>query len=53
MVRKPLELPPEVASAFVKDMRAYFAEENQIKREGSPCGSFVRSESTRDRERRS
>jgi hypothetical protein len=24
---KPLDLPPAVARAFVKDMRAYFAEE--------------------------
>ena len=25
MPRKPIELPPEVAQAFVRDMRAYFA----------------------------
>jgi hypothetical protein len=31
-VRKPIELPPAVAHAFVEDMRAYFAEENPIKR---------------------
>jgi hypothetical protein len=26
---KPLDLPPAVARAFVKDMRAYFAEESR------------------------
>jgi hypothetical protein len=31
---KQLELPPDVARAFVDDMRAYFAEENPIKRDG-------------------
>ena len=25
MPRKPLELPPEVAQAFVRDMKAFFA----------------------------
>ena len=25
MPRKPIELPPEVAKAFVRDMRAFFA----------------------------
>jgi hypothetical protein len=33
MPRKPIELPPEVAEAFVADMRAFFAEANQIKRD--------------------
>jgi hypothetical protein len=33
MPRKPIELPPEVAEAFVADMRAFFAEPNQIKRD--------------------
>jgi hypothetical protein len=33
MPRKPLELPPEVADAFVADMRAFFAEKNPIKRD--------------------
>jgi hypothetical protein len=33
MTGKPLDLPPAVARAFVKDMRAYFAEPNQIKRD--------------------
>jgi hypothetical protein len=31
---KSLELPAAVARAFVEDMRAYFTEENQIKRDG-------------------
>jgi hypothetical protein len=33
VVRKPLELPPAVARAFVKDMKAYFAEPNQHKQD--------------------
>jgi hypothetical protein len=33
MLRKPIELPPEVARSFVKDMRAYFAEKDAIKRD--------------------
>ena len=33
MPHKPLELPPEVAEAFVADMRAFFAEPNPIKRD--------------------
>jgi hypothetical protein len=31
--RAPLELPPEVASEFVKDMRAYFAAETRHARD--------------------
>jgi hypothetical protein len=31
MPRKPIELPPAVARAFVRDMKAFFAEKNQIK----------------------
>jgi hypothetical protein len=31
--REQPELPPAVAHAFVEDMRAFFAEENQIKRD--------------------
>jgi hypothetical protein len=34
MIRKPLHLPSEVARAFVKDMQAYFDEENPIRRDG-------------------
>jgi len=33
MIRKPLELPPAVARAFVKDMRAFFAEESRYKQD--------------------
>ena len=29
--RKPIELPPEVARAFVRDMITFFAETNTIK----------------------
>jgi len=29
---KQLDLPPEVARAFVRDMTAYFAEDDQIRR---------------------
>ncbi len=30
---KPLDLPPAVARAFVKDMRAFFAEEDKHKQD--------------------
>jgi len=33
MIRKPRDLPPGVANAFVKDMKAYFAEEDRHKRD--------------------
>jgi hypothetical protein len=33
MIHKPLELPPAVARAFVKDMKAFFAEENRYKQD--------------------
>ena len=33
MPRKPMELPPGLARAFVKDMRAFLAEKNAIKRD--------------------
>jgi hypothetical protein len=33
MIRKPLELPPAVACAFIDDMRAYFGEENRYKQD--------------------
>jgi hypothetical protein len=33
MPRKPIELPPAVARAFVKDMRVFLAEKNAIKRD--------------------
>jgi len=31
MPRKELQLPPEVAIAFVRDLRAFFAEKNGVK----------------------
>jgi hypothetical protein len=31
--RAPLELPPAVARAFVKDMKAFFQEENPYKQD--------------------
>lgn len=34
MIRKPPEVPPAVTRSFVDDMRAYFAEDNPIKRDG-------------------
>jgi hypothetical protein len=33
MPRKSLELPPEVAKAFVRDMRAFHAEKSPLKRD--------------------
>jgi hypothetical protein len=33
MPRKPFDLPMQIAKAFVKDMRAYHAERNAIKRD--------------------
>ena len=33
MPRKRLEVPPDVAKAFLTDMRAYHAEPNAIKRD--------------------
>ena len=33
MPRKPIDLPPAVARNFVRDMRAFFAEKNTIKRD--------------------
>jgi hypothetical protein len=32
-MRTPLELPPAIAQAFLKDMKAYFAEEDRRKRD--------------------
>jgi len=32
-MKQPLDLPLAVARAFVKDMRAYFAEEDAVKRD--------------------
>jgi hypothetical protein len=33
MIRKPLNLPPAVAKAFIKDMRAFHAEPNRYKQD--------------------
>ena len=33
MPSKPIELPPKVAQAFVKDMRAFFAASNTLKQD--------------------
>ena len=33
MLRKLIGLPPEMARAFVRDMRAFHAEKNTIKRD--------------------
>jgi hypothetical protein len=33
MPQKPIELPPAVARAFVKDMRAFLAETSPLKRD--------------------
>jgi hypothetical protein len=44
--RKPLEFPPEVARAFMEEMRAYHAEENVIKRMGSRLEPVGGSSST-------
>jgi hypothetical protein len=33
MPNKPIELPPRVAQAFVRDMRAFFEAKNQLKQE--------------------
>jgi hypothetical protein len=33
MIQKPLELPPAVARAFLKDMRAFHAEENRYEQD--------------------
>jgi hypothetical protein len=33
MPSKPIELPPAVARRFLEDMRAFFADESQIKRD--------------------
>jgi hypothetical protein len=33
MPSKPIKLPPAVARRFMEDLRAFFAEESQIKRD--------------------
>jgi hypothetical protein len=46
MPRKPIELPPAVARAFVKDMRAFLAEKerDQARRDRGP--SAARAQAT-------
>jgi hypothetical protein len=46
MPRKPIELPPAVARAFVRDMEAFFAEKNQIRPTRSRLANSMRSSST-------
>jgi hypothetical protein len=36
MPRKPLDLPIEIAKAFVRDMRAFHAEKSPLKRDEIP-----------------
>ena len=33
MIRNPLDLPPAVARAFLKDMEAFFAEDDRLRRD--------------------
>jgi hypothetical protein len=33
MPNKPIELPPKVGQAFVRDMRAFFKAKNQLKQD--------------------
>jgi hypothetical protein len=40
MPRKPLELPPAVARNFVRDMRAFFAGKDGIKKDGIAAGTL-------------
>ena len=47
VVRKPLDLPPDVARSFVQDMRAYFAEDNPIKRDGIARAAASRPQGAR------
>ena len=48
-----IELPPEVARQFLKDLRAFFAETDPIKADGIAARSFKSSVNIRDRGRRS
>jgi hypothetical protein len=40
MPRKELELPPAVARNFVRDMRAFFAEKDTVKKDGIAAGTL-------------
>jgi hypothetical protein len=39
MLRKPLELPPEVAKAFVRDMKKFFKAETVLDRDEVAAGT--------------
>jgi hypothetical protein len=39
-VKKPLDLPPSIVRAFVKDMKAYFAETDQVKKDAIALRQF-------------
>jgi hypothetical protein len=39
MLRKPLEIPPEVAKRFVRDMKAYFKAQPGIDRDEVAAGT--------------
>jgi hypothetical protein len=41
VTRKPLGLPPDIARPFREDMKAYFAEEDAIKRDAIAARSIV------------
>ena len=45
MIRKSLDLPPGVAKAFVKDMQAYFAEEDGHRRDAHSRAPASRTQS--------
>ena len=46
---KPLDLPPAVARAFVKDMQAYSLKKTGTSGMRLHCDSFTSSENTKDR----
>jgi hypothetical protein len=50
MPRKPIELPPAVARAFVKDMRAFLVEKNAIKRDEIAGSSAARAQAALHRQ---
>ena len=39
MLRKPIELPPQVAKAFVRDMRAFFKAKDQLMQDEIAAGT--------------
>jgi hypothetical protein len=48
-LKKPVELPSGVAKGFVKDMRAFFAEEDATNATPLRCANFTRCKSTKGR----